>query len=231
MKYLIFIFLLFSKNTFSQNNRSVEIYRYINKDAIIFDYSSLNPGYLINKHFNIENDDIQISEFYRSFNFNLFSPSQRIGEFVINDTLDSNENVSFEDINFAIKSLICTNSNYTFQENKYGYYLINLIIRHRFYNDDIFRISIKILPNSIVIQSRLDFNYFSYHQLTPQLISYNDKTAGYNYIFENGERKMTQEVNLEVAKQQLYYMATLIETRERLISLVNEYFNDVKKAN
>ena len=131
MKYLIFIFLLFSKNTFSQNNRSVEIYRYTNKDAIIFDYSSLNSGYLINKHFNIENDDIQISEFYRSFNFNLFSPSQRIGEFVINDTLDSNENVSFEDINFAIKSLICTNSNYTFQENKYGYYLINLIIRHR----------------------------------------------------------------------------------------------------
>lgn len=184
MKYLIFIFLIFSKNTFSQINKSIEIFRYTNKDAIVFDYSASNPDFLINKQFKIENDANQISEFYKKFNFNIFSPSQKIGEFVINDTLDFNEKVDFDDINFAIKSLICSNSNYKFSENKYGYYLVNIIIRHSYYNDDILRLAFKILPNSIVIESKNDFNIISYHQLLPQLIAYNDKTEGFEYILK-----------------------------------------------
>jgi len=227
MKNLIFILLLISKISFSQNN-NVEIYRYVNKDAIIFDYSILNSNYLLNKHFKLENDENKISDFYSKFNFNLFSPSQRVGEFVLNDTLDLDGNLSFDDINFSIKSIICNNSNYRFAENIYGYYLVNIIIRHNFYNDDIIRIAFKVLPNSVIIESQTDFNFVSYNQLLPQLIAYNDKSVGYDYVFENGERKMTKSVNIEVAKQQLYYMAVLLETRERLISLVNQYYNDVK---
>jgi hypothetical protein len=228
MKYSILILLLVSKFSFSQNLSNVEIYRYVNKDAIIFDYSILNSNYLLNKHFKLENDESKISDFYSKFNFNLFSPTQRIGEFVLNDTLDLDENISFDDINFSIKSIICNNSNYRFTENKYGFYLVNIIIRHNFYNDDIIRIAFKVLPNSVIIESQTDFNFVSYHQLLPQLIAYNDKSVGYDYIFENGERKMTKSVNIEVAKQQLYYMAVLLETRQRLISMVNQYYNDVK---
>lgn len=220
---------MLSINGFSQKQETGEIYRYLNKDAIIFDYSTEKSSLLINKYFGISdlNEDL-VAAVYKTTNFDLLSPNNIIGEFIINDTISVNQKLNFEDINFAIKNLIGNNGIYGIKENKYGYYLINLILRFSNYSDEIIRVSIKIRKNSIIISSKNYLYINVYNQVIPRKIAYNDKAFGYD-IRENADGRSSLVFVPEIALKQLYYYASILETKKRFIELINKNLDDVLK--
>jgi hypothetical protein len=154
-----------------------------------------------------------------------FSPNSKIGEFILNDTIFYDSKILFPDANFAVRAFLSNNINIKISENKFGYYLFNVILRHKNYSDDIFRISIKVRNGYIILSSNSELYITSYHQLIPKIIAYNDKSEAVKY--EQGEQLFINQV----AKQQLYYYSILYETRERLSFQINQYFNDIVNKN
>lgn len=218
---------MLSINGYSQKQEVGEIYRYSNKDAIVFDYSTEKSSILIKKYFGVsdQNEDL-IAAVYKTLNFDLLSPNNIIGELIINDTINVDPKLNFEDINFAIRNLIINYGNYNVNENKYGYYLMNMIIRHSYYSDEIFRVSIKIRKNSVIIESKNNFYINVYNQVIPRKIAYNDKAFGYD-IKENAEGLSSLVFVPEIALKQLYYYATILETKKRFKDLIYKNLVDI----
>lgn len=221
MKLFIFIFLILSKSAISQSGVK-EIYKYSNKDCLVFDYSTLSTNFLINKHFGIsESNEEQIYKTYKLLNVTKFSPNGKIGEFVSIDTIFFDSKISFSEVNFAVKSFLSNNINFNILENKFGYYLINVILRHKNYSDDIFRVSIKVRSGYVIMESNSDLYINSSYLMIPKIIAYNDKSEALKY--EQGEQLFISHI----AKEQIYYYSVLYETIERLKFQVNQYFIDI----
>lgn len=221
MKIYILFFLILSNSAFSQLGNN-EIYKYSNKNCLVFDYSTINTNFLINKYYSIsEANEEQIYKTYKLLDVNKFSPNNKIGEFILNDTIFYDKKISFSEANFAIKSFLSNNININIFENKFGYYLFNVILRHKYYSDDLFRLSIKIRNGYILLSTKSELYITSYYQVTPKTIAYNDKSEALNY--KEGQQLFIRQI----AAQQLYYYSVIYETRDRLTFQINQYLSDI----
>ena len=228
MKLFVVILLLFSNSVFSQFGKN-EIYKYSDKNSLIFDYSTLSSTFLTNKHFGLsESNEDEINKIYKTLNVFQFAPNNIIGEFVLNDTIKFDKKISFSDANFAIKSFLSNSINLNIKENKYGYYLFNVILRHKYYSDDIFRVSLKVRDGYIILSTNTLLYFNTYYQLIPKNIAYNDKSEAFKY--EKAEDGSSKQIFIDkIAERQLYFYSILYETRERLEYQINQYLLDVIK--
>ncbi len=226
MRFVLIFLIFFSLPAFSQSGK-IELYKYSNRNSLVFDYSTLSPNYLTNKHFGLNDSNREdIQKIYKTLNIFQFAPNNKIGEFILNDTIRFDNKISFEEANFAMKSFLSNNVNINFTENKYGFYLFNVILRHRNYSDDLFRVSLKIRNGYIILSANTEIYFYSYHQLIPKEIAYNDKSESFKYGKSEDDNIEQVFIN-EVAERQIYFYSTIYETREILNYQITQYLNDI----
>jgi len=228
--FFTILLLIFTKSVFSQISKN-EIYKFSDKHSIVFDYSNISSKFLLNKYFGYtDTKEEEVFNIYKKLNIFQFSPNYKIGEFILNDTIWFDKKVSFSEANFAIKSFLSNKINRNIIENKYGYYLFNIILRHKFFSDDIFRIAIKVRNNYIILSANTDLYFDTYYQLIPKNIAYNDKSEAFKYVkTEEGE---TKQIFIDkIAERQLYFYSILYETREQLNEIISQYFTDLTNNN
>jgi len=188
---LFTLFLCFCLNSFAQqkgSSESEQLFNYEKKDAIIFDFSNYNKYSLVSKYFNYsfkearaEEDDAINEKIIKSFDFDILNKYKERGIVYFEDTFYYPPSLNFEDGSFAIKTLFSKNINYTFNYNKYGFYLFNFILRSSYSSDLLSPISVKIRNDCIILKSR--FNLYLYKSnlflISNDKKAYNDPTFAF----------------------------------------------------
>ena len=229
---LLNIFFCFCLTSFAQqktNSENDQLFNYEKKDAIIFDFSNYNEYSLVSKYFNYsfravraEEDDEINEKIIKSFNFDILSKNKEKGIVYFEDTFYYPSSLNFEDGSFAIKTLFSKNINYTFNYNKYGFYLFSFILRSNSSSDMLIPVSVKVRNNCIILKSR--FNLYLYKSslfvISNDKKAYNDPTFAFR-----GESDLIFRPTL--AYNQLNKYAQIFEMRSMFKNQIIGTFQDI----
>jgi hypothetical protein len=228
---IFFCFCLTCVAQQKSNTENDQLFNYEKKDAIIFDFSNYNEYNLVSKYFNYsfqaaraEEDDEINERIIKSFDFDILSKNKEKGVVYFEDTFYYPPSLNFEDGSFAIKTLFSKNINYTFNYNKYGFYLFNFIIRSYTSSDILIPISVKVRNNCIILKSR--FNLYLYKSslflISNDKKPYNDPTFAFR-----GEVGLIFRPTL--AYNQLNRYAQIFEMRSMFKDQILGIFQDIIK--
>jgi hypothetical protein len=215
---------------FSQKDNENIILRYDNIDKIIIDFTNTNSDLLLKKQLNYNpiNENInELEKQFKNIDLNMFSNDLKFGKVEYIDTVNIPFNLKFDETNFAIKNFINRSYTKSINESKFGIYFITVILRHSFYSDKLYTIQLNVRPGQILIKTNFDYYPLSSGFFTNKEIAYNDRLYVYRK-YDNDDITLN-EFNPTKAYKQLYFLASLIESNNRIHNLIEDCIKDLEK--
>lgn len=157
----------------------------------------------------------------------MFSNNLKFGKVEFIDTVNIPLNLKFDESNFAIKNFINRSYTKSIKESKFGIYFITVILRHPLYSDKLYTIQLNVRPGQILIKTNFDYYPLSSGFFTTKEIAYNDHL--YVYRKYDGDDITLNEFNPTKAYKQLYFLASIIESKNRIHNLIEDCIKDVEK--
>lgn len=226
----ILVLMCICINVFSQKDSDNTILRYDNKDKIIIDFTNSNSDLLLKKQLNYNpiNENInELEKQFKNIDLNMFSNNLKLGKVEFIDTVNIPLNLNFDESNFAIRNFINRSYTKSIKESKFGIYFITVILRHSLYSDVLYTIQLSVRPGQILIKT--NFNYYPLTSgfFTTKQIAYNDQL--YVYRKYDDDDNTLNEFNPTKAYKQLYFLASIIESKNRIHNLIEDCIKDVEK--
>jgi hypothetical protein len=219
-------------NVYSQKDYENTILRYNNKDKIIIDFTNTNSDLLLKKQLNYNpiNENIyELEKQFKNIDLNMFSNNLKLGKVEFIDTVNIPLNLKFDESNFAIRNFINRSYTKSIKESKFGIYFITIILRHSLYSDALYTIQLSVRPGQILIKT--NFNYYPLTSgfFTTKQVAYNDQL--YVYRKYDDDDNTLNEFNPTKAYKQLYFLASIIESKSRIHNLIEDCIKDVGRIN
>ena len=226
----ILILMCICVNVFSQKDYENIILRYDNKDKIIIDFTNTNSDLLLKKQLNYNpiNENInELEKQFKNIDLNRFSNNLMLGKVEFIDTVNIPLNLKFDESNFAIKNFINRSYTESIKESKFGIYFITVILRHSLYSDKLYTIQLNVRPGQILIKTNFDYYPLSSGFFNTKEIAYNDQL--YVYRKYDDDDMTLNKFNPTKAYKQLYFLASIIESKNRIHDLIEDCIKDVEK--
>ena len=226
----ILILMCICVNVFSQKDYENIILRYDNKDKIIIDFTNTNSDLLLKKQLNYNpvNENInELEKQFKNIDLNMFSNNLKLGKVEFIDTVNIPLNLKFDESNFAIKNFINRSYTKSIIESKFGIYFITVVLRHSLYSDKLYTIQLNVKPGQILIKTNFEYYPLTSGFFTTKEIAYNDQL--YVYRKYDDDDTNLNEFNPAKAYRQLYFLASIIESKNRINNLIKECINDLER--
>ena len=226
----ILILMCICVNVFSQKDYENIILRYENKDKVIIDFTNTNSDLLLKNQLNYNpiNENInELEKQFKNIDLNKFSNNLKLGKVEFIDTVNIPLNLKFDETNFAIRNFINKSYTKSIEESKFGIYFITVILRHSLYSDKLYTIQLNVRPGLILIKTYFDYYPLTSGFFTTKEIAYNDQLYVYRK-YDNDDITLN-EFNPTKAYKQLYFLASIIESKNRIHNLIEDCIKDVQK--